>query len=172
MSDSPERRLGEVFITRRRDLRAIASTIVGHTDLADDVLQDAYIKAVEGTRAPEIHNPFGYCRQIVRNKALDYYRSRVVEANIITLSPDGELPEIAGDAHADAGIDERRLLEHIDRVLETLPDRARLVFELYRLHGETQREIGKRLGISATLVNFIVRDVMHALVSARGAFDA
>lgn len=172
MSYPPGRHLGEVFITHRRDLRAIAFTIVGRADLADDVLQDAYIKAVEGACAGEVHNPFGYCRQIVRNKALDYYRSRIVEASIIAPSLDGELPEVAGDVQADAGIDERRLLKHINGILAALPERTRIVFELYRLHGETQREIGKRLGISATLVNFMIRDVMHALASARKAFDA
>jgi len=71
----------------------------------------------------------------------------------------------------DAGIDERRLLERIDEILATLPERTRLVFEMYRLHGKTQREIAKVFDVSPTLVNFMIRDVMNALASCRDAFD-
>lgn len=171
MSDPPNRPLGEMFITRRRDLRAIAFSIVGRADVVDDVMQDAYVKLVACTCARDVLNPFAYCRKVVRNMALDYYRSRVVEASIVVPTPDGNLPEIAGDRHADAGIDERRLLERIDAVLAALPARTRFVFEYYRLHGKTQREIGKIIGVSATLVNFMIKDVMQSLAACRDAFE-
>lgn len=171
MSDPPNHPLGELFYTRRGDLRAIARRIVGHTDTAEDVLQDAYLKLIEGARTREVLNPFGYCCQVVRNVALDYCRRRVVDSSYILSSSDGELPEVAGGRQADVGIDERRLLERIDAVLDTLPGRTRLVFEMYRLHGKTQREIAKAIGVSPTLVNFMIRDVMNALASCRDAFD-
>lgn len=172
MSDSSNRLLGEVFITRQSDLRAIAFRIVGRADVVDDVMQDAYIKLVEGVCAREVLNPFGYCCQVVRNMAFDHCRSRVVEVGIIMPTLDGNLPDVAGDRHADAGIDERRLLEWVEDVLAALPPRTRLVFELYRLQGKTQREIGKMVGVSATLVNFMIKDVMKALAACRDAFDA
>lgn len=86
-------------------------------------------------------------------------------------SPDGELPEVADGHSADVGFDERRLLERIDAILAALPARTRLVFEMYRLHGKTQREIEKEVGVSATLVNFMIKDVMSVLASCRDAFD-
>ncbi|MFT3803136.1 MAG: sigma-70 family RNA polymerase sigma factor [Burkholderiaceae bacterium] len=163
--------LGDVFITRRGDLRAIASRIIGHSELVDDVLQDAYLKLTEGVCAREVLNPFGYCCQVVRNMALDYCRRRVVEAGCIAATADGELPDVAGGMPADAGIDERRLLERVEAALAALPSRTRLAFELYRLHGQTQREIGAALGVSATLVNFMIKDAMHVLAACRDAFD-
>lgn len=156
---------------RRSDLRAIAFRIVGRADVVDDVMQDAYVKLVAGACSRDILNPFAYCCQVVRNMALDYYRRHVVEASIVVSTPDGNLPDIAGDHRADAGIDERRLLERIETVLSTLPERTRFVFEHYRLHGKTQREIGKIIGVSATLVNFIIKDVMQSLDACRDGFD-
>ncbi len=170
-SDLPTHRLGAVFCTRRSDLRGIAYKIVGHGDMIDDVLQDAYIKLLEGACCREVLNPFGYCCQVVRNTAIDYCRRRVVEACHFVQSPDGELPEAADGHSADAGFDERRLLERIDAILAALPARTRLVFEMYRLHGKTQREIAKEVGVSATLLNFMIKDVMSALASCRDAFD-
>ena len=169
--EPPNHVLGNVFIARRSDLRSIASKIVGHSQLVDDVLQDAYIKLIEGVCAREVHNPFGYCCQVVRNMSIDYYRRRVVEAGCITSTLDGELPEVAGGTPADGGIDERRILEHIEVALAALPERTRLVFELYRLQGYTQREIARMLGVSATRVNLMIKDVMQVLASCRDALD-
>ncbi len=171
MSDPSGRSLGEMFITRRSDLRAIAFRIVGRADVVDDVMQDAYVKLVEGACARNVLNPFAYCCQVVRNMAIDYCRSRVVESGIIVQTLDGDLPEVASAHHAEAGIDERRLLERVEAVLAVLPPRTRHVFELYRLHGKTQRGIGEAVGVSATLVNFMIKDAMQALISCRDAFD-
>jgi len=161
--DSSKHALIEVYFARRDEFRAIASNIVGHTDLVDDVLQDVYLKLAQGVFARGVINPFGYCCQMVRNMALDYRRRHAVEANYFVASANGDLPEIDSGKPADAGIDERRMLERIEAALAALPPRTRRVFELYRLEGKTQREIAKIVGVSATLVNFMVKDVMTAL---------
>lgn len=169
--EAPERPLVEVYLARRSDLRMVASKIVGRPDQVDDVLQDAYLKLVDGVCAREVQNPFGYCCQVVRNTALDYCRRRVVEGRCIVSSPDGDLPEVEGGKPADAGLDERRMLVRIEAALAELPPRTRLVFELYRLEGKTQREIAKIVGVSATLVNFMIRDVMTALAACRDILE-
>ncbi|MGO3130283.1 MAG: sigma-70 family RNA polymerase sigma factor [Alcaligenes sp.] len=169
--DPHQHELVEVFLARRRDFRFIAYRIVGSSDHVDDVLQDAYIKLAVGVCAKNVKNPFGYCCQVVRNMALDHCRRRVVESGCFVSSPDGTLPNVEGGTPADAGIDERRLLERIGVALATLPPRTRLVFELYRLEGRTQREIAKMLGVSATLVNFMVRDVTEVLATCRDVME-
>jgi RNA polymerase sigma-70 factor (ECF subfamily) len=165
--DSRNRALIEAFLARRNDLRPIVSKIVGSPDLADDVLQDAYLKLEHGICARDVANPFGYCCQVVRNMALDYLRRRAVEAACMVNSSDGALPEVAGGASAEAGIDERRMLVRVEAALAALPPRTRRAFELYRLEGLTQRQIAQILGVSATLVNFMIKDAMTALAACR-----
>lgn len=169
-ADMPRHALIEVYLARRNDLRGVASRIVGHSDQVDDVLQDAYLKLVDGVCAREVLNPFGYCCQVVRNMALDYCRRRMVESACFVSNPDGELPEVEGGRAAEAGIDERRILERIETALATLPPRTRHVFELYRLEGRTQRDIAQSLGVSATLVNFMIKDVMMVLAGCSDVF--
>jgi RNA polymerase sigma factor (sigma-70 family) len=159
--------LGEVFIAHRTQLRSVAQRIVGAADLAEDVVQDAYLKIVEGACAFQVERPLGYCCQVVRNMALDHYRRQSVESAHRVYVEDGELPQVAGGLAADRGLDERRMLVAIDRALDTLPPRTRLAFELFRLSGLSQREIGRRLDCSATLVNFMVKDAMQALAAYR-----
>ncbi len=41
-----------------------------------------------------------------------------------------------------------------------MPERTRRAFEMYRIHGMKQKEIGEALGVSTTLVNYMLRDAM------------
>jgi RNA polymerase sigma-70 factor (ECF subfamily) len=61
-------------------------------------------------------------------------------------------------------------LQHLSmvwEVLANLPARTRQAFSLYRLNGLTQREVATRLGVSVTLVNFMIRDATEALKQCR-----
>ena len=51
-------------------------------------------------------------------------------------------------------------LENIADALTELPQRTRYAFEMYRLHGVPQKDIAKELGVSPTLVNFMIRDAL------------
>lgn len=68
--------------------------------------------------------------------------------------------------------EDRQTLEAISSALQTLPERTRYAFEMYRLHGRTQKEIAEELGVSPTLVNFMVRDALiHCRKTLKGLED-
>lgn len=169
--------LVEVFIVHRPQLRSLAKKIVGTVDLADEVVQDAYLRLAEGGGAGvRIERPYCYCCQVVRNIALDHCRRRSLEAKVRVHTEDGELPEVpSGGGSLEDRLDGWRLIRAIDEVLGTLPPRTRQAFELFRVGELTQREIGAHLGCSATLVNFMVKDARTALETLkhrRDLFDA
>lgn len=60
-------------------------------------------------------------------------------------------------------------LENIADALTRLAPAHRYAFEMYRLHGMPQKDIAKELGVSPTLVNFMIRD---ALVHCRKVSDS
>lgn len=165
-ADCSKSKLIAAYIAHKKELRFAAINILHDDDQVDDVLQDAYLKLVDGLCAREVKNPYAYCRQVVRNLALDHCRRRAIENRILVVPDDGELPEVEGGAPADTGVDERRLLERIEATVASLPSRERRIFELHRLEGKTQRETARILGISATLVNFAIRDIMTTLNAA------
>ncbi len=164
--------LGDVFIAHRSQLRGIAQRIVGSPELADEITQEAFLKLAEGATLRQIDKPFCYCCQVVRNLALDHCRRQAVESTYRVYTDDGELPPVAGGTAPEQGLDERRVLRAIDEALSALPSRTRKVFELYRLGGLTQREIGRELGCSATLVNFMLKDAADAIAGCRGLLGA
>ncbi len=72
--DLPETELVATFIAHRPHLHRLARSIVGNTEIADEVVQDAYLKLDELPGARDIVKPLCYCCQVVRNLALDFCR--------------------------------------------------------------------------------------------------
>jgi RNA polymerase sigma-70 factor (ECF subfamily) len=164
--------LVETFLQHRAQLRHIARRIVGTPHIADEVVQDAYLKIVEMTGMRDILKPFCYCCQVVRNLALDHCRRQAVEASHRIYTEDGELPQVSGGSIPDQQLHGVQVINAIERVLCALPSRTRQVFELSCLGGLTQRDIARRIGCSATLVNFMLRDAAQAIAPCRELVQA
>lgn len=162
-----DRALEQTFLAHRAQLWSIAQKIVGTADLAGDVVQEAYLKVAHASCVRDVEKPFSYCCQVVRNLAFDFRRRHAVESAYRTYTDDGEPPPVPGGSSPDQELDERRALDAIDKALEAVPPRTRRAFELHCLGGLTQREIGQRLGCSATLINFLVKDARDALAACR-----
>lgn len=155
--------LVEVFLAHRKQLCHAAVRILGSQDRAEDVVQDAYFKIADIKTVFMIKNPVAYVFRIVRNLAIDHYRHAVFESGVFVVhdtehEQQGEQPSLLGVPEKEY-IGRQELLL-IMKALEQLPERTRKVFELYRIEGNTQREIAKMLNVSPTLVNFMIRDAL------------
>lgn len=157
-----------VFIAHRSQLRHAAMKIMGTPEQADDVVQDAYVKVAETTGIFHIKQPLAYLFQLVRNLAIDRYRQLVLESRFFAGEDEGlHVPAVSGTPEAVAV--NKQELRLVADALARQPERTRRAFELYRLGGHTQREVADQLGVSATLVNFMIRDAMSSCRAAVGA---
>ena len=100
-----------------------------------------------------------YLFQIVRNLAIDHYRKQALEQKYSGPEEEGLNVVIQGASPETSHIN-FSTLENIADALTELPSRTRYAFEMYRLHGVPQKDIAKELGVSPTLVNFMIRDAL------------
>ncbi|KQV87139.1 RNA polymerase subunit sigma-70 [Massilia sp. Root351] len=148
------------FIVSRPQLRDAAARILGCRQRAEDVVQDAFLNLADGMEELHVKNAHPYLYQLVRNLAIDRYRRSSFEAQVFSCEEAG-VDVGSGAATPEAHAIHAQQLMLVGRALATLPERTRAAFELHRLGGETQREVARQLGISATLVNFLIRDAMQ-----------
>lgn len=166
--------LCDVFVANMPYLRRVAQQIMHTADLADEVVQDAYLKLVRSEVQREVCKPLSYCCQIVRNMAFDHHRQCSSEWLHRTWCDDIESSSPVTPNVPELTFGGRQALAEVDKVLEELAPRTRQAFELSRVNGLTQREIGAHLGCSATLVNFMIKEAEGALERCRhvlGFFD-
>ena len=107
---------------------------------AQDNLQDGFITIFKKIEQYQFKGSFeGWIKRIVVNTALQKYR----EKNVLNLISD-EIPD-----EVEVEVDETRFsLDYLLSIIQELPNRYRLVFNMYVLDGYSHREIAKMLEIS------------------------
>ena len=146
------------YQAQRHGLLNLATRVLGCRSRAEDVLQDAFLKLLEGgLKLSRVESPERYLTRLVRNLAIDHLRRLQLEqrygaaAELADLQPSEISPEqtVGGQQAV------RQLLD----ALAELTPRMRRVFKR-QLDGLTQREVATQLGASPALINLILRDTL------------
>ncbi len=107
---------------------------------AEDNLQEAFITIFKKVNQFKFKGSFeGWMKRIVINTALQTYRKK----NILNLVEENYPDEV------EVEIDENEIsLDFLLKIIQELPDRYRMVFNLYVLDGYSHKEIASLLGIA------------------------
>jgi RNA polymerase sigma factor (sigma-70 family) len=108
---------------------------------AQDNLQDGFITIFEKIEQFNHKGSFeGWMKRIIINSALQKYRQK----NILTLVKD-EIPDVIESVEVN---EEKISMDFLLEKIQKLPDKYRMVFNLYILDGYSHKEISKELNIS------------------------
>ena len=138
-------------------------------DLADDIFQETFVKAITTIR-PGRYNEEGkfsawICR-IARNLIVDYFRQEKTEASVST--DDGTVDilnrkELADETVEDAIID-LQIEEDVRRLVGQLPQEQRRVLEMRYYEGLSFKEIAEQTGVS---INTALGRMRYAILNMR-----
>lgn len=119
-----------------------ALRLVDGADVAEDMVQDAFVKVWQYIEdGGEIENFPSFIYRSVRNACLSYLRNRYETVS------ESEIPE-AGEEEIDTSIRDARIW----RAIDDLPRKCREVFLMSKRDGLTNEEIAEELGISIKTV--------------------
>ena len=143
-------------LVARYSLRAHrAAFLLGAGEEADDVVQEAFVKAFRHLSRFRAGEPFGpWLLRIVSNAATDRRRRRSVrraEPLDVGLTAGGPRPDVTAERRA--------LGERLRQALATLPERRRIAVVLFDVEGYSHAEIATVLGIPEGTVR---SEVFHA----------
>lgn len=154
----PSSALLRMFQKERHRLIKRIRQVVGSTSVAEDLAQDTFVKLWQ--RPPNATDTPGLLHRTAHNLALDYLRAQEVRrrhhSEASNISADEPLQAPSPEQLATTLQQWQSLLEQLD----TLPERAKHVFLLNRVEGETYTAIAERLGISISTVE---KDMMRAM---------
>lgn len=146
---------------RDHQLRLVgyACNIIGDSDRAEDIAQDAYLRFSVAMAEKPLDNPVSYLYRVVRNLALDYCRRRQFEKKLFSQSVD-EWTEILPDDRytPEEEAISNDALEKLQRAMNELPERTRVALEMHRLHEYKLREIADHLNISLPMAHYLVKE--------------
>lgn len=149
--------LDAIFASHRQAFVKIAQRIVGCQSRAEDVVHDAFVKLMANGQKYTIDSRVGYLSRIVYNQAVDEYRRRTTEDRVVN-GDDAKNVMVSEAVPPESISMHRQTLQLVATALAELPERTRYAFEEHRIRGVSQKDIAATLGVSPTLVNFMIRD--------------
>lgn len=118
----------------------------------DDIVQEAFLRAIKARDRGVLHAPKAFMFKAARNLAIDYLRKKrnsrteslasFESSNVIHLSD--SIPEIVSRNQEYAILNE---------AIASLPEKCREIFTMRRVYGMSQMEISEALGISRNTVS-------------------
>lgn len=107
---------------------------------AEDTLQDAFLTIFKKIAQYNNKGSFeGWLKRIVINTALQKYRKE----GVFDIVNEDKVEDVTVEVNED-----EISIDFLLRIIQELPDRYRLVFNLYALDGYSHKEIAEMLGIS------------------------
>ncbi len=123
----------------------VAMRFVKNTDDAEDVLQEAFIKAFQKLDQFKAEVTFGaWIKRIVINKCIDFIKSK--KEQLISL--DESYMHIADDD--DWSVEETITIDEVKQAIDCLPEKFKYVVMLFLIEGYDHSEIADILNISET----------------------
>ncbi len=118
--------------------------IVGDSDDAEDVMQEAFLKAFVKLDSYRGEVSFGaWLKRIVINKALDFLRLKREQLSLEDAGVIGEMAEEEAE-----NVDHKYTAETIKKAIYALPEGYRIVLSLILLEGYDHEEVSTILNIS------------------------
>jgi RNA polymerase sigma-70 factor (ECF subfamily) len=163
-----EKAFERLYAATRAKLFGVVLRILKRRDLADEVMQEAYLKVWNGAGQfdPGQSSPITWMVAIARNRAIDLLRKKAE----VSLEDEPEAVETAADqphplARREMTEELRRLLGCIGR-LE--PDRQRLVLDAY-YNGWSREQLAAKFGVPAGTIKTWLRRSLLEIRECLGA---
>ena len=135
---------------------AFARRMLGDGKIAEDLVQDVFIRLWEKYQGKETDNWHPLIFTMTRNRCLDHlkkldFKNSPLHINI-GITPQEEMLFLEDFSGGKSAVEEDLMAAELNREIEsvvaTLSPRCREVFLMSRLHGMQNKEIAQALGIS------------------------
>jgi len=147
LTEEDLRRFEKMFLPYLDAAYNLARWIIRHDQDAQDVVQDAYIRALKGYHLFRGGNSRGWLMTIVRNTAYTFLNRRAAEEEKLIRYEEVKPANIISIDNPDNKLLAELRKEYLQRALERLPLEFREVIILYELGGLSYKELASTLGI-------------------------
>lgn len=130
-------------------LRAFIIKRISNPSLAEDILQDVFIKIHENIDSVENNTKISsWIYQIAKNSVIDYYRKNKVKLTNIQSFSEKELNAIDDLDVVSENEYERSVATGLQRMINALPEKYAQALTMVEIQGMSQIELARKLKIS------------------------
>jgi RNA polymerase sigma-70 factor, ECF subfamily len=139
--------------------RLIARRLMQDPDDADDLVQDAFLRALDRIATFDVGRAFEpWFTRLLVNLGLDQRRRQKVRRTE-PHDPDA----LAGGVSPDREVERAELKESLRKALDALPDRQRMIVTLFEIDGHSTEEVANMLQVSQVTVRWHLHQARRTL---------
>jgi RNA polymerase sigma factor (sigma-70 family) len=166
MADPPP--LIAAYLRKRADLVRFFTLRTGSAAVAEDVVQDLYVKLSEMETPADLRSAEAFLYRMGSNLMLDrakQQRRQAARDHAWSRADAGDGPEpVAHEPAADDAVAARQRLARLLAALDQLPPQVAAAFRLHKFDGLTHGEVAARMGVSRSSVEKYIMTALRALV--------
>jgi RNA polymerase sigma-70 factor (ECF subfamily) len=134
----------ELFLKYGRKMLGYCLLYSPNSDEANDLLQDGFLKVFDNIGSYKGDSPLpSWMARVFINLAISKYRKKAIGPKFVDMD-ESDIPEENEDSHQIESQD----LETVLKALHSLPEKYRLVLNMYAIDKLSHRDIAENLGIS------------------------
>lgn len=154
----------ELFQLYGPKLYGFAFKYVKSESEAEELVQEVFVRIWENRRSLKSEYSFkSYLFTIALNQIRKFFNKRAVSLRYIT-KLQHEIPE--SDNYTAESIDYNFLLNRVDEIVNSFPERKRQIFLKSRKEGKTSKEIAQELDITVGTVDNQISDALRIIREA------
>ena len=139
-----------LFRTHFRSAVLVSQMIVSSKEVAEDIVQDVFIRMLDGYETEELRSPARFLYSSVRNASVDYVRTHSIHLfeHVQNLDiPDNSACDVTPDE-----IEYANNLRKLINAIDNLPERARNVVKMVCLNKYSYSDAASQLGMTVSTV--------------------
>lgn len=140
------RQFEEIFLPYLDAAYNLARWIVQNDQDAEDIVQEAFVRAFKGFHGFRGGNGRAWLLTIVRNTAYTWINKRTADQKLVPYVEERHADIISIDQSANESVIEKRR-QDLSNALERLPSEFREVIILYEIEGLSYKELALSLGV-------------------------
>lgn len=138
--------VSELFKKYYTDMCKVAYNITRDKIVSEDIVQNVFLKLFNTKKEQVIEYPQTYLKRVTLNESIDYYR-KTVKLNTIDIDTVSSVKVEENNEN-----EREELLIRVNKAIDELPSKCRLIFVLKRKEGLTNQEIADELDLSIKTV--------------------
>lgn len=143
------------FMQLYPDFRERLRRRLGSADLADEALNEVYVKLRTTEKSYSVRNAPAYLFRLTLNAATDLHRSAHRHSLADQIDAALDIPDLSPSAARTA--EDREAVGQLEAAIAALTERRRMILIAVRIHERSCREIAAELGVSTRTVEMELR---------------
>lgn len=169
MTSSAREILLSAYVERRALLVRVFTASLHDQAVAEDLIQDLYVKIMDVEGDYTIENPTGFLFRMANNLNLNRMRSDGSSRNRERAWHDTQHTKIGDDLvdetpNAETDIVNRQQRDQLRDAVDRLPEKTRAILRLHKFEGMSQPQVAAQLGISISSVEKHLSSALRHLV--------